>query len=170
MPSLWRRVDGIARKLTPFGLTMALVLADVLPMHIPGYASVSPLLALAAVYFWAVYRPDLLPAYAVFFIGLLQDVLSGTVIGMNAAILLSVYGTVLLQRRFLVGKTFAAVWLGFILVAGGSEIASWLLVSILNLTIVRPQAVLVQYVLTLSLFPFLAWVFMRWTQAILRPE
>ncbi len=169
-PLLWQRMDGLARSLTPFGLTIVLVLVSILPMHIPGYSRVTPLLSMAAVYFWAIYRPNLLPAYAVFLIGLLQDILSGSIIGMNALVLLVVYGTVLSQRRFFVGKSFAVVWLGFSLVAGGGELLGWFLVSIFNLTITEPLASFVQYILTLGFFPFMAWIFLRWTQTMLKPE
>ncbi|MEE8393902.1 MAG: rod shape-determining protein MreD [Rhodospirillales bacterium] len=166
-PSLWYRMDVIARRLTPFGLTLTLVLASILPLHIPGYARVVPALPLIAVYFWAVYRPNLLPAYAVFLIGLLHDSLSGTPIGMNAVILLVVYGAVISQRRFLVGKPFVIVWMGFVLVAGGAELAGWSMISIFNVTISEPRAALVQYLLTLGFFPFLSWFFLRWIRIFL---
>ena len=35
-----------------------------LPLHIPGYAALTPAFTLMAVYHWTIYRPDLLPALA----------------------------------------------------------------------------------------------------------
>lgn len=169
-PSLWHRLDALARRLTPFALTLVLVVVSVVPLHIPGFARVAPLLPLIAVYHWAIYRPRLLPAFAVFVIGLLQDTLTGTPIGVNALVFIGVYGVVLSQRRFFAGKSFAVVWLGFTVVAAGAALSSWILVSVYNLTLVAPRAVLFQYLMTLGVFPLLAWVFLRWQRAFLESE
>ena len=77
-PAFWQRLDSLARRLTPFGLTVILVLAALIPSHVPEFARVVPALAMVAVYHWAIHRPRLLPAWSVFVLGILQDVLSGT--------------------------------------------------------------------------------------------
>src|SRR3546814_12062803 len=75
--TIWNKLDLTARRLTPFLSTVVLVIVGLMPMHIPGYSAVSPSLTLIAVYYWALHRPDLMPAVAVFAVGLLQDVLAG---------------------------------------------------------------------------------------------
>lgn len=167
-PTLWHRLDNIARRWTPFLLTLALVLIGLLPLHIPGFARVVPMLPLIAVYHWAVYRPEWLPVQAVFLIGLLQDILSGAPLGVNALVYLIVYGVVVSQDRFFVGKSFLIVWVGFALVAAGAEAVSWLLISLYNVTVIEPQAAAYQYLMTLGSFPLIAWLFMRWQRAVLR--
>ncbi len=164
---LWQRLDTLARKMTPFGLTVALVMLNVLPLHVPGMARVMPLLPLMAVYHWAVNRPQLMPAYVVFLVGLLQDILTGAPLGMSAMVFLGVYGIVVGQRRFLVGKSFAVVWLGFALVAAAAGAADWFLVSLFYVTIVDGNALFFQYLLSLGMFPMLTWIFMRWQRAFL---
>jgi len=166
-PALWQRLDIWARGLMPFGLTLVLVLISVLPTHVPGLSRIMPLLGLMAIYHWAVNGPQLMPLYAVFLIGLLQDSLSGGPLGVHIIIYLIVYGGVSAQRRFLVGKSFAVIWLGFALVAAGASIAGWGLVSLYHVSFVDPGAAAVQYLLSLGVFPLLAWVFMRWQQAFL---
>lgn len=160
----------MARQLTPFGLTLILVVLNVVPLHVPGYARIVPVLPLMAIYHWAIYRPRLMPSYAVFAIGLLQDVLTGVPLGVNALVFIGVNGIVLSQRRFFIGKSFAVVWLGFALVAAGAALASWILISIFNLVPIAPDAAFFQYLLTLGCFPFLAWVFLRWQQTFLKQE
>ncbi len=169
-PSLWHRLDALARRLTPFALTLVLVVVGAVPLHIPGFARVAPLLPLMAVYHWAIYRPRLLPAFAVFLIGLLQDTVGGTPIGVNALVFVGVYGVVLSQRRFFAGKSFAVVWLGFAVIAAGAALLSWILVSALNVALVAPRAVVFQYLVTLGVFPLLAWIFLRWQRAFLEHE
>ena len=169
-PGPWQRMDVLARQLTPSIFTLALVILNVVPLHIPGFSSVAPLLPLMAVYHWAVFRPRLLPAYAVFLIGLLQDILTGAPIGVNALVFLVVYGAVLSQKRFFIGKSFFILWLGFSLIAAVAAAINWLAVSILSATLVEPLTVFFQYLMTLGFFPAVAWFFMRWQRAFLRLE
>ena len=166
--AFWHPLDLMARRLTPFGLTLSLVLFNVLPLHIPDLSRVMPLLPLMSIYHWAVHRPNLMPAYAVFAIGLLQDTLTGAPLGVNVLSYLVVYGVVVSQRRFLVGKSFAIIWLGFAVVAASAAMVGWLLVSSFHATIVESSALFLQYLLSLGIFPLLAWTFMRWQQAFLR--
>ena len=167
-PGVWFRLDVFARKLTPFLLTLALVLLSVVPFHIPGLSRVAPLLPLMAIYHWAVYRSELFPAYAVFIIGVLHDIFTGTPIGVNALVFLLVYGIVVSQHRFLFGKSFAVIWIGFGLVGGAASALTWVLVSAWNVAVIEPSTVYIQYLLTFGLFPGLAWMFLRWQRAFLR--
>jgi len=166
-PSVWYRLDALARNLTPFGITLILVLLSVVPLYLPVYARVAPVLPVMAVYHWAMHRPRLLPAYAVFGIGFLQDVLTGMPIGVNIVVFLTVYGVVLSQRRFFAGKSFLISWLGFALVAAGAAVESWLLVSAFHVTLVDARAVLVQYLVTLGCFPIFALFFLSWQRSVL---
>ena len=169
-PSFWQRLDALARNLSPFGLTLMLALFSVLPLHIPGFSRVAPLLAVMAIYHWTIYRPDLLPAGSVFLIGLLQDVLTGVPVGVNALVFLGIYGVVLTQRQFFASKPFVIVWLGFALIAAGAEVMTWTLISIYHATLIDPRAIAFQYLVNLGFFPVLAWIFTRWQQAFLRLE
>ena len=89
-PSFWHRLDRFARDLTPFGLTFVLLVINAMPFHLPGFAQVAPLLPMIGIYFWCVYRPDLMPATAVFLIGILHDFLSGLPVGISALFFLLV--------------------------------------------------------------------------------
>ncbi len=166
-PDFWQRVDVMARRATPFGLTVMLLFVGLLPIHIPGFVRIAPLFPLMAIYHWTIFRPDVMPPFAIFVIGLLQDLLTGVPLGVSAAVYLGVYGTVLSQRHFFLGKSFLIIWIGFALVAAAAGIASWIIVSVLNLTLFEPSATLYQYLMTVSFFPLLAWVFIRWQRAIL---
>lgn len=169
-PPLRQRLDSMSRRSTPVLLTVALVVLNMVPLHVPGFSRIVPVLPLMAVYHWAVYRPHLMPPLAVFLIGLLQDVLSGAPLGVNAVVFLSVYGVVVLQQKFFAGKSFLVVWLGFALIAAGAAVESWLLVSVLSQTLVGGRAVAFQYILNLGFFPLIAWLFVRWQQAFLKFE
>jgi rod shape-determining protein MreD len=72
---------GQARSISPFFVTMVLVLLSLVPLRIADLSPIVPALALIGVFFWSVHRPDLMPIWAVFLIGLVQDILTGSVIG-----------------------------------------------------------------------------------------
>jgi rod shape-determining protein MreD len=164
----WDKLDVIARNMTPFGLTVFLVILAQVPLQIPGFARVAPVLPLIAIYHWAVFRPELMPAYLVFLIGLLNDILAGTLMGLSSIMFLVVYGIIASQRRFFVGKTFAVLWLGFAVVSVVASLVGWALVSIIETTIIDPRATFFQYLLTVGFFPLLAWMFLRWQKAFLK--
>lgn len=164
--ALWQKIDHSARNLTPFGLSLLLVLIGVVPVPIPGFASVVPSLALMSIYHWAIYRPNLMPFSAVFAIGLLHDLLSGAPVGLFAIVFLTVYGLALTQRRFIAGKSFLIYWFGFAIVAAIGALESWLLVSLWHLDLLDPSAVVFQYFVSVGFFPFLAWIFLKWQQLL----
>lgn len=169
-PTFGQRLDVYTRNSLPVLVTLLLVLANVIPLHIPGLSRIVPILPLMAVYQWAVYRPNLMPPLAVFFIGLIYDILSGTPLGVNAFVFLAVYGVVIYQQRFFTGKSFGVVWLGFGIVALGASILSWAMVSILSASLVEPRAAIFQYLLNFGFFPLLAWLFLRWQNTLLKAE
>ena len=167
---LWQRLDLWARRLSPFALTLILVIVSVVPFYMPGFSYIVPFLALMAVYHWAIFSPRLLPAYAVFFIGILQDCLSGTVLGVNAIVFLLTYSIVLSQRRFLAEKSFFIIWFGFSLILLVVIFLTWSLFSAYNVVLINPKSLFFQYFVSLGLFPLISWFFQRWQHAFLKTE
>lgn len=155
---VWQRFDNGVRRLVPALLCLMFVVIGVVPLPVPGLASVVPMLALAAVFFWAVHAPRLLPPWAVFLIGFVHDILSGGALGRGTVVLLVVYAVVASQRRFFHDKGFAEVWAGFLLVAAAAATLSWLLAMAASGALMDPRAAVVQLVLTLAAYPIVTWV------------
>ena len=152
----------------PLLLSLGLVLIAVIPNDIADLAQVTPSLSIMAVYYWSIYRPDLLPAPAAFLIGLTQDVLSGGPAGMMALVLLLVHVLVVSQRRVFVGKSFLVGWWGFAIVASGAAGLSWLVASAWFGALLRPAPVAFQTLLTIALYPCFNWLFGQLHQKVLR--
>jgi len=164
-----QRIDRSARQLAPFLSSVILVMFSALPVYLPGYGQVAVDVGLMTVFYWAIYRPDLFPVIAAFVLGLWQDILVGSPIGLHALILLLANWAIVSQRTFFQGKSFAVIWWCFSLVALASALVSWILVCGLNMTFVSPMAVLFQAALTVGIFPFMAWFLARAQHAIVRP-
>ncbi len=165
---LLQQLDRIARNLTPLTLGFVLVIIAATPLRIPDFGPIAPNVGLIAAYYWGIYRPDLFPASAAFALGLWQDVLAGTPLGMNAVVLLAMHWFILGQRRFFQGKTFAVVWWAFALVATAATLLLWLTSMAYHGRLLDAAPAAFQGLLTLALYPFLTWVFARTQHAVLR--
>ena len=135
------------------------MLITVTPSRLPGATYMLPALAPMAVYYWSLHRADLMPATAVFAIGLLLDVLSGAPMGLNTVVLLAIFGVCVTQRRFFYGKSFLVVWFGFISINAVALVLSWLLVLMVTETIISPRPAVFEYFATVMFYPPVAWMF-----------
>lgn len=152
----------------PLVLTLLVVVLGMVPLQIPNVAPVIPAWALIAVYFWSVHRPELMPLWAVFLIGLFQDLLSGGQLGVGILALIMVHQIIASQRRSFSRATFGGLWLIFALVAAGAIYVMWLLNSVLYTTLLPIRPVLFQYLTTLAVYPFLAWLFTQVQRGFLK--
>ena len=78
------KISNFVRICIPVTLSIILIFLSVLPYGFPKSALAAPILALISVYYWSVFRPDLMPASAAFLLGLLVDILSAGPPGLNA--------------------------------------------------------------------------------------
>jgi rod shape-determining protein MreD len=165
----FQRLDRSTRQLVPFFSSVVLVMLSALPVYIPGYGQIAVDVGLMTVFYWAIYRPDLFPAIAAFVLGLWQDILVGSPMGLHALILLLVNWIIISQRKFFQGKSFAVIWWCFSLVSLASSLVSWMIICGLKATVVSPTPVFFQAALTIGVFPFMAWLLARAQHAVVRP-
>jgi rod shape-determining protein MreD len=166
IPALPRVNNGAAR-LLPVATTLLAAVISVLPLQIPGYAALTPVFTLMAAYHWTIYRPDLLPPAALFAVGLTEDLLAGSSIGVNALLLLLTRVAVLGQRRYFVNRNFPFVWTGFTLLTIVAMFALWLLHCILNLSLLDFRFTVVRAALTVAIFPLASFLLGRAQRGIM---
>ncbi len=165
---LWHRLDIVARSLSPLVITLLLIMLGMVPLQVPHIAPVVPALGLIAVYYWAVHRPDLMTVWAIFLVGLFQDLVSGGHVGVGILALLAVHIVIDTQRRFFARASFQALWVLFAPVAVGALSLMWLLNSLLQGAFVGAGPVLFQYLTTVAAYPCLAWLFAQAQKSFLR--
>lgn len=149
---------------------LAAAILELIPLGVGHLPSVRPLLVLSAVYYWSIYRPELVPAPLVFATGLLLDLLSGAPLGLTALLLVALHGFCVSQRQVLISRSFGVGWAGFILVAVGAAWFEWLVASVYFLRLVDPRSLLVQFALTIALYPAVNWLCNRTEQVVARSE
>jgi len=165
---VWHRLDITARKLLPFLATLLLILVGMVPFRVPDLSPVIPSLSVVAVYYWSIYKPNLMPVWAVFLVGLFQDLLAAGPLGVGILSLLLVHGLVESIRRFMVGAGIMAVWLVFVLIAAASFFAGWLLTCLLETRWFDPEPAAFGYLATIAVYPCLAWLFSQVQRALIR--
>lgn len=161
-----QRLDAVARALIPGMIAVLLVVSSVVPLRAPEIAPVMPMLSLTAVYYWAVFRPDLLPVWLAFLLGLLQDLLTAGPLGVGALTLLAMHLSVSGQRRVFVNASFGMLWVVFALFAAAALSLGWLAGSLLVSAAGDPRLLLLEYVLTVGVYPCLAWLYSRAQQLL----
>lgn len=163
------RVNGGTARLFPFFTLLMAVLATILPLRIPGYAALTPAFTLMAVYHWTIYRPDLLPAVALFAIGLAEDILTGGPVGVTSLLLLLARAGVMNYRRYFVNRGFSFVWAGFTFLAGCGMLAMWGLHCLLAMSFLDFRSTLFRTVLTIASFPVASFLLGRGQRAMIGP-
>lgn len=147
------RVNSGAARLVPIATMLVAVIATILPLRVPGYAALTPAFSLMAVYHWTIYRPDLLPALALFAVGLTEDLLTGAPVGVGALMLLIARAAVLQYRRYFVNRAFPFVWSGFTLLTGVAMLGLWALHCAIGLTLLDLRNTIFRTVVTIAVFP-----------------
>lgn len=152
-----------ARLAVPTLFTVLLMAAAGLPYGVPHLPPLGMGVTLVCVFYWTIYRPELMPAGATFLIGLFYDMLSGAPLGLNALLLVLVHGVLISQRRAFIGKPFLPSWLGFAVIAAGASTVAWLAISLFYLRFLSPGPAIMEILATVSLYPLLV-LLLGWTQ------
>lgn len=160
-PSLWQRLDALARYSFAAASSATLLLLAAAPLGIPGQAQLLIAAALGCVFFWSLFRPTAMPPPLVFLLGLLVDLLGYAPIGVDVVILLLVHGIALRWRRFLVRQGFLVVWLAFVVVAAAAAVLQWLVTGLLVLHVLPLREMLFQMALAAGMYPPLAVLLTR---------
>ena len=158
-PGLGSRAEQVTRNLVPALLALVCLGVGVLPLGVPYLAGIMPVLILIVVFYWSLYRPDLMPPLLAFLVGLLYDALSGGPPGLMAVVLLAVHGVCVSQRRVFLSKSYLVGWFGFIVVGAGALLVAWIMASLYYVAWIDPRSVLFQFLVTAALYPVFAGLF-----------
>ncbi len=126
------RLDFCIRIMLAYVLIMVLFTLNIVALPHPFSEFAQIPLFLISVYYWAIYRPTLLPGFVVFVAGLLLDIFGGGPLGVNALIFSFVYWIVTDQRGFLVGQSFMMIWFGFGLLNAAVILLKWFIFGLLQ--------------------------------------
>ncbi|QDO95937.1 rod shape-determining protein MreD [Ferrovibrio terrae] len=168
MSALLRQTSRRVRALLPILSSVTLVLIGLMPIGLPHFDNVAPAFALMAVFYWSIFRSDLMTMIGAFMIGLLLDLLSAGPLGLNVLALVLVHELGMAQRKVFLGSSFMVNWAAFALVVGAVLPAGWAVVSLLHWRLLPTAPLLAQLLLSLTLYPAVYWVLSRLERRWLR--
>lgn len=148
-------VERMARLSLTLGIIFMLLLLSAFPFKIGGFGEIRPQFLLIAVYYWAIFRPHMLTPTGTFATGLLQDLLSGYPLGMNAAVLVLTQMVMKPQRKFMLGQHFVVIWAAMQLVALSAGMLQWAAFSLFEWHLMSVKSVLTSALMTGMVFPLL---------------
>ena len=99
---------------------VTILLAQIFEL-LPGkiFSGMMPLLGVCVVFYWSLYRPQFIPLWQTFFLGLLADVFLSSVLGLHALIYMFARQIGKGQRRYLSMRNFKILWGTFsVMIAG----------------------------------------------------
>lgn len=166
-PTARQPADNLPARLLPIASLLAASLLSPLPLPLPGDLALNPALPLMVAYHWTIYRPELLPAPALFGVGMMADLLAGGLPGVTALALLLCREAVLRHRRHFIDRPFLFVWGGFAAAAGAALAFAWGLTSLLALAPLDVRGTLGRVVLTVALFPAVSFLLGRAQRALM---
>lgn len=160
-------IERSARMSVPYSFMLLLFFLNVISVPYPLAAFLNAPLLLVAIYYWAVFRPTLLPPWLVFLAGLFYDVLTGMpYTGMNALFFLLCRMAVVDQRRFLIGQGFGMLWFGFCLLGIAYHLLQWGAFSAISMQWLYAKDFISSLLLGFVLFP-VVYLFLFLTHKIL---
>lgn len=144
------------RLLLAQGVIVLFLLLNIVSFSMPHAGDFKPFFLLMAVYYWAIYRPTVMPVAYTFALGVIMDLLSELPIGMSALILVGLQTIVQRSRLFLMGQPYMMVWLGFAIMALAYAVSFWLLFSLSEFSFAPLRAfvqMMIAGALSIMLFP-----------------
>ena len=144
-----------------YGLIILLFFLSLVQFALPFAGSVRPSFILVVLYFWAIYRPTLIPAISIFIMGIIYDLFLGYPLALHALFFLSVFWFVKRQRLFFLGQSYIAIWLGFMIATLTYFFLEYLFFSLYLKTFLSIWSVVGSFVLTVLIFPLLSYIFIK---------
>ena len=148
--------------LVGFGLTMlAALILHALPSRVGDGPELAPALPLIALFIWSVRRPWFVAPPVLFGVGLVQDLLAGSPMGVWSLSYLAAFAILRLREADGTGADVGPLSLRFSLIALTAFGFAWGTGSVAIGAPVAPAPLITEALLTILLFPLFAWAFAR---------
>lgn len=135
------------------GITAVLTLLAAAPWPLAIIGLAPPAIAHAAIFDLALRRPEAMPVFGAFIIGLLLDVVAGPIFGLGAITALGAHFAAAAQRRFLAPRGLGHAWIGMAATALALGTGAWLVASLYSIHVQPLGPTLAQVALTAALYP-----------------
>lgn len=149
-------ITSLFQRLLPFMSSVLLLLISYIPLDFSVFNNIRPSIGLICVYFWMLHRPDLFNLWSVYFLGVIDDIISSAPFGSNIFAMLLLYVLITNTSRFFNAKPFVVTWYGFAVLSLVAMLGRWLVVSIYYSQFLPLLMMLFSYMVTIAAYSLLS--------------
>ncbi len=153
--------NSIASYALAYAVIIFLFLLSFAKLYIIDSGSIRPNFILPIIYFWALYRPTLIPAVLIFALGLIYDLFLGFPAGLNSILYLLIYWIVKNQRLFFLGQSYVVIWIGFSIATLIYYLAQYAFFILFLLSYVEIMPQIHSLLICIIIFPLLSYIFIK---------
>lgn len=146
------------QRFLPLIVSIMLVLMVRVPLHVAAANNLRPDVGLVCVFFWMLHRPDVFNLFSVYFLGLIEDIVTLAPFGSNIFACLVMYLLVSNLAVYLNGKPFIVTWYGFALFCFVTMFSRWLLVSVYYAQFLPFSLMMFSLLFTVAIYPVISVV------------
>ena len=161
-------ITTLFQRILPLATSVLLLMISYIPLDFSLFNNIRPAIGIICVYFLVIHRPDLFNLWSVYFLGLLDDIISASPFGSNILALLVLYVLINNSSRFINAKPFIVTWYWFALLSLVTMLARWLVVSVYYSQFLPLTILSFSYLVTAAAYPLvsllLAYIQNRWIQ------
>lgn len=147
------QIDLFVRFSVPYLVMFSLFILNTVSLSFPFAMELDPPLLVMMIYYWAIYRPTLIPSWLVFTAGIVFDLLSFLPVGLHGFVFLALRWIVVDQRLLLASQSFLAVWIGFIVASLAAIAVEWFLFGLIHFQWTPVYPPLMMFATGVFLFP-----------------
>lgn len=162
IPPAIRAVPAVA-------LTLVMALFSMQSFVLSDLVTLQLLLVLHPLYYFTVFRPALFPAWLAFLLGFSIDLVGGSLLGLNAFLLVFASLVISRQRRYLLSQPFATQWAGFLVLSLAAEGLRWLVMGAVTMTLFSPASAFASAICNAALYPLTSLVLLG-AYALISPD
>ena len=150
------RSEALLRGALPFLAVLLLICIDLAAFPSPAPTALSPLLCLAAIFYWTVHRPDLMGNTLVLTATVVLDATAGLPLGLTAAAFFATRLLLHAPPRFFAGRSFLVLWACFSLAATVLLTLRWLLACLYFQHVFAFRPVAFEFFSTVAAYPLVS--------------
>lgn len=149
-------ITSLFQRILPFLSSLVLLLLSYVPLDFSLLNNIRPSVGIVCVYFWMLHRPDLFNLWSVYFLGMIDDIISASPFGSNIMAMLLMYILLNNTSRFFNAKPFIVTWYGFAALALVTMLSRWLVVSVYYGQFLPLTIMMFSYLVTVASYPLLS--------------
>jgi rod shape-determining protein MreD len=156
--SLYQKLESWFKSKLPFGLIIVLIILSHVPFKLGYSLDIRPFFAMGCVFYWALFRPDVLGYGSSFFAGVVEDLMGGAPFGVNSLAYLIIYAITVDQRRYLINRSFQVTWAGFSLISLVSMLIQFLFTSLIYAKLAPFSIAFINYLVLVCSYPIISFL------------